>query len=132
METPPTRDSRRRRPSGALAGGLSGTLKVPKPAHATFNVAAGEGVLRPPSDPPAFRAAAAAAGGRGGPHTPSPGGGTDVADRTALVAARVTRAEHAAWQEKAAEAVSVIAQLVSFERSVIAVARIGEEAGDAR
>ena len=33
METPPTRNSRRRRPSGALAGGLSGTLKAPKPAY---------------------------------------------------------------------------------------------------
>ena len=32
----------------------------------------------------------------------------------------------------AAEAVSVIAHLVSFERSLLAVARIGEEADDAR
>lgn len=30
--------------------------KVDKPAHATFNVAAGEGVLRPPSEPPAYDA----------------------------------------------------------------------------
>ena len=123
------------------------------------------------------------AGGR----APSPGG-ADVADRTALVAARVTPAEHAAWREKAAaagvspsallreamartrtwtasaraverertrqiarignnlnqlarwanthastaEAVSVIAHLVSFERSLLAVARIGEDAADAR
>ena len=28
----------------ALAVGLSGTLKVPKPAHAMFNIAAGEGM----------------------------------------------------------------------------------------
>ena len=28
METPPTRDYRRRKPSPALAGGLSATLKV--------------------------------------------------------------------------------------------------------
>lgn len=47
MEISPTRDSRRRRPFGALARGLSGTLKVRKPDHATFNVAAGEGVLPP-------------------------------------------------------------------------------------
>ena len=33
-----------------------------KPAHATLNIAAGEGVLRPPSDPPAFRADVAAIG----------------------------------------------------------------------
>ena len=32
----------------------------------------------------------------------------------------------------AAEAVSVISHLVSFERSLLAVARTGEEAGDAR
>ena len=31
-----------------------------KPAHAMFNIAAGEGVRRPPSNPPAFRAAATA------------------------------------------------------------------------
>ena len=111
-----------------------------------------------------------------------------MADRTALVAARVTPAEHAAWRAKAAvagvspsallreamartrtwtasaqaverertrqiarignnlnqlarwanthgsavEAVSVIAHLVSFERSLLRVARIGEEADDAR
>ena len=51
MEIPPTRDSRRREPSGALVGGLSGTLKVRKPAHAMLNIAAGEGMLRPPSNP---------------------------------------------------------------------------------
>ena len=38
METPPTRDYRRRRPSGALAGELSGTLKVAKPAHVALPV----------------------------------------------------------------------------------------------
>ena len=110
-----------------------------------------------------------------------------MADRTALVAARVTPAEHAAWRDKAAaagvspsallreamarthtwtaaarsverertrqiarignnlnqlarwanthttaaEAVAVIAHLVSFERSLLAVARIGREAADA-
>ena len=107
--------------------------------------------------------------------------------RTLLVAARVTPAEHADWQEKAAaagvspsellrqamartrtwtaparsverertrqialignnlnqlarwanthktaaEAVTVIANLVSFERSLLAVARAGEDGGDA-
>ena len=111
-----------------------------------------------------------------------------MADRTALVAARVTRAEHAAWRDKAvaagmspsellrqamartrtwtaqaraierertrqiarignnlnqlarwanthktaAEAVSVIAHVVSFERSLFAVARVDRKAGDAR
>ena len=111
-----------------------------------------------------------------------------MADRTALVAARVTPAEHAAWRDKAAaagvspsallreamartrtwtaparaveaertrqiarignnlnqlarwanthrtaaEAVAVIAHLVSFERSLLAVARIDREAADAR
>ena len=121
-----------------------------------------------------------------GIRAPSPVPGAAVADRTALVAARVTPAEHAAWRAKAAaagvspsallreamartrtaaarsvesertrqiarignnlnqlarwanphastaEAVSVIAHLVSFERSLIRVARIAEEAGDAR
>ena len=51
MEIPPTGDSRRRKASGALAGGLSGTLEVRKPAHAMLNIAAGEGLLRPPSNP---------------------------------------------------------------------------------
>ena len=67
METPPTRDSQGRTPSGALAQGLADGLEVRKPAHATLNVAAGEGVLRPPSDPPAFRAAERSADGRGTP-----------------------------------------------------------------
>ena len=40
METPPTRDSRRRRASGALVGRLSGTLKVAKPADAVLSTAA--------------------------------------------------------------------------------------------
>ena len=51
METPPTRDSQRRKPSGALAPGLAHGLKVRKPAHAMLNIAAGEGMLRPPSNP---------------------------------------------------------------------------------
>ena len=33
MEIPPPRDSRCRRPADALAEGLPGTLKVPKPAY---------------------------------------------------------------------------------------------------
>ena len=69
METPPTRDFRWRRPSGALPQGLAHALKVRKPAHATLNVAAGEGALRPPSDPPAFRAAEQSADGRGRPRS---------------------------------------------------------------
>ena len=124
------------------------------------------------------------AGGR----APNPGHGAAVADRTALVAARVTPAEHAAWRDKAAaagvspsallreamartrtwtaparavegertrqiarignnlnqlarwvnthktaaEAVAVIAHLVSFERSLLAVARFDEDGRDAR
>ena len=51
METPPIRDSRCQKPSGPLIRGLSGTLKVRKPAHAMLNIAAGEGMLRPPSNP---------------------------------------------------------------------------------
>ena len=51
METLPTRDSQRRRPPGALALGLADGLKVRKPAHAMLNIAAGEGMLRPPSNP---------------------------------------------------------------------------------
>ena len=51
METPPTRDSQRRKPSGALPQGLADSLKVRKPAHAMLNIAAGEGMLRPPSNP---------------------------------------------------------------------------------
>ena len=119
---------------------------------------------------------------------PDPARGAPVAERrTVMVAARVTPAEHAAWQEKAAaagvspsallrramartrtwtasaraverdrtrqiarignnlnqlarwanthastaEAVSVIAHLVSFERSLLRVARIDEDGGDA-
>ena len=53
--------------TGARTRGLSHARKVRKPAHATFNVAAGEGVLRPPSDPPAYRAAERSAEGRGRP-----------------------------------------------------------------
>ncbi len=124
------------------------------------------------------------AGGR----APNPGHGAAVADRTALVAARVSPAEHAAWRDKAAaagvspsallreamartrtwtaparavegertrqiarignnlnqlarwvnthktaaEAVAVIAHLVSFERSLLAVARFDEDGRDAR
>ena len=119
---------------------------------------------------------------------PDPARGAPVAERrTVMVAARVTPAEHAAWQEKAAaagvspsallrramartrtwtapaqaierertrqiarignnlnqlarwantqktaaEAVSVVAHLVSFERSLLAAARIDEDADDA-
>ena len=51
METPPTRDSQRGKASGALAQGLAHALKVRKPAHAMLNIAAGEGELRPPSNP---------------------------------------------------------------------------------
>ena len=35
----------------ALAGRPSGTFKVPKPAHATLNIAAGKGLLPPPFEP---------------------------------------------------------------------------------
>ena len=51
METPPTQDSQRHKPSGPLARGLSGTLKVSKPAHAVLNTAVWQGGPRPPSNP---------------------------------------------------------------------------------
>ena len=51
METPPTRDSQRRKLSGALVRGLAHALKVREPAHAMLKIAAGEGMLRPPSNP---------------------------------------------------------------------------------
>ena len=54
METPPTRDSQRRKPSGALARGLAHALKVRKPADSVLNTEAGEGMLRPPSNPRPF------------------------------------------------------------------------------
>ena len=50
MVTSPTRDSSHRKPSGALAQGLSGTLKVRKPAYPVYNTWAGEGWS--PSIPP--------------------------------------------------------------------------------
>ena len=54
MEIPPTRDSRRRRPSGPLAGGLSRALERRKPAHAVLNTAAGKGSAPLPLDPLGF------------------------------------------------------------------------------
>ena len=54
METPPTRDAQRRKPSGAPLRGLSGTLKVCKPGDSVLNTEAGEGMLRPPSNPQPF------------------------------------------------------------------------------
>ena len=61
-------------------------------------------MLRPPSNPPAARAAAEAAGEQGAP-PPEPLSGALMAERrTVMVAARVTPAEHAAWQSKAAAA----------------------------
>ena len=143
-------------------------------------------MLRPPSNPlrraplPEQRAA-------GVLRPPNPVAGALMADRrTVMVAARVTPAEHAAWQDKAAaagvspsallrqgmartrtwtapalaierertrqiarignnlnqlarwanthaaavEAVAVIANLVSFERSLLAVARFDGDGGD--
>ena len=144
-------------------------------------------MLRPPSIPqlPGPLPGQRAGGGR---RPPNPPAGAPVADRrTVMVAARVTPAEHAAWQDKAAaagvspsallrqamartrtwtapalaierervcqvarignnlnqlahwanthkaaaEAVAVIANLVSFERSLLAVARFDGDGGDA-
>ena len=48
--------------------------------------------------------------------------------RTVMVAARVTPAEHAAWRNKAE---AVIANLVSFEQSLLAVAQFDRDGGDA-
>ena len=145
-------------------------------------------MLRPPSNPrlPAPLPVQRAGGGR---RPPNPVAGALMADRrTVMVAARVTPAEHAAWQDRAAaagvspsallrramartrtwttpalaierersreiarignnlnqlarwanthkteaEAVAVIANLVSFERSLLAVARFDGDGGDAR
>ena len=69
MEIPSSRDSCLRSPSGALAGGLSGTLKVRKPADAVLNTAAWQGDAAPPLEPPASRAGGGAADGR---ETPPP------------------------------------------------------------
>ena len=176
-----------RRASRQPGNSPSDASKAGKPAHAVLNTAAGEGLLRPPSNPGLSRPCRSS--GRVGARPPNPVSGATVAEhRTVMVAARVTPAEHAAWREKAAaagvspsallreamartrtwtasaraverertrqiarignnlnqlarwanthaltaEAVSVIAHLVSFERSLLAVARIGEEARDAR
>ena len=144
-------------------------------------------MLRPPSNPQ--RSAPLPEQRAGGVRRPpNPVAGASVADRrTVTVAARVTPAEHAAWQDKAAaagvspsallrqamsrtrtwtapalaverertrqlarigsnlnqlarwanthasavEAVAVIANLVSFERSLLAVARLDGDGGDA-
>ncbi len=151
-----------------------------------LNIAAGEGTLRPPSNPRPV-APPTEQRTRGGEAPPNPVAGALMAEhRTVMVAARVTPAEHAAWREKAtaagvspsallreamarthawtaaarsverertrqiarignnlnqlarwanthasaAEAVSVIAHLVSFERSLLRVARIGGETDD--
>ena len=152
-----------------------------------LNIGAGEGRLRPPSNPlhPAPLREQRTAGGRCPPH---PRDGARVAERrTVMIAARVTRAEHAAWKKKAAaagvspsellrqamtrtrswtapalaverertrqiarsgnnlnqlarwanthpskaEAVEVVAQLVSVERALLALARPGGEDTDA-
>ena len=54
-----------RRASRQPGNSLSAASKVRKPADSMFNIEAGEGVLRPPSDPPAYRAAERSADGRG-------------------------------------------------------------------
>ena len=144
-------------------------------------------MLRPPSIPQLVAPLPEQRAG-GGRRPPSPVAGALMAEgRTVMVAARVTPAEHAAWQDKAAaagvspsvllrqamartrtwtapalaierertrqvarignnlnqlahwanthasaaEAVTVIANLVSFERSLLAVARIDGDGGDA-
>ena len=60
---------------------------------------------------------------------PNPVAGALMADgRTVMVAVRVTPAEHAAWRNKAE---AVIANLVSFEQSLLAVAQFDRDGGDA-
>ena len=69
-----------------------------------LNIGAGEGRLRPPSDPP-LPAPLPGQGADGGRCPPNPRDGALTAERrTVMIAARVTRAEHAAWKEKAAAA----------------------------
>ena len=81
-------------------------------------------MLRPPSNPQLL--APLAGGGR---RPPNPVAGALMADgRTVMVAARVTPAAHAGWRNKAE---AVIAHLVSFERSLLAVARFDRDGGDA-
>ena len=64
----------------------------------------GEGMLRPPSNPPPT-APLPGQDADGGRRPPNPRAGTLMAERrTVVVAARVTRAERAAWKEKAAAA----------------------------
>ena len=144
-------------------------------------------MLRPPSNPQLSAPLPEQRAG-GGRRPPNPAAGAPVADRrTVMVAARVTSAEHAAWQDKAAaaglspsallrqamartrtwtapalaierersrqiarignnlnqlarwanthkteaETIVVIANLVSFERSLLAVARFEGDGGDA-
>ncbi len=172
-----------------------------------LNIGAGEGRLRPPSNPrptaplreqrthgerrppnPRPTAPLRKQHADGGRRPPNPRDGAPEAERrTVMIAARVTRAEHAAWQEKAAaagvspsallreamartrvwtapalaverertrqvarvgnnlnqlarwanthasevEAVEVVAQLVSVERALLALARLGGEDTDA-
>ena len=74
MEIPSSRDSCLRSPSGALAGELSGTLKVAKPAHAVFNTAAWQGDAAPPLRTPSFPRLCRGSRRAGGPatRTPSP------------------------------------------------------------
>ena len=159
----------------------------PRPSAPLPEQRTGEGRLRPPSNP---RPSAPLLEQRadGGRRPPNPRDGARKAERrTVMVAARVTRAEHAAWQEQAAaagvspsallrdaigrtrtwtapardiqrertrqvarignnlnqlarwanthtsavEAVSVIANLVAFERSLHAVARLPGDDTDA-
>ena len=67
METPPPRDSQRRKPFGALPQGLADGLKVRKPAHAMLNIADLQGGRCAPLEPPASHAAERSADGRGTP-----------------------------------------------------------------
>ena len=72
METLPTRDFRRLRPFGALAGELSGTLKVRKPADATLNVAVWRGGCWHPPSTPKLRAPMSEDRTEGGVSCPEP------------------------------------------------------------
>ena len=131
MDIPSSRDSGLQSPLGALGGGLSCALKVRKPADAVLNTAAGEGVAPPPYDPLAFRAARGAAGGRG-ETAPARAVERERTRQIARIGNNLNQlARWANTHASAAEAVSVIAHLVSFERSLLRVARIGEDGGDA-
>ena len=82
METPPTHGSRPRKPPSALAAGLSGTVKVPKPAHAVLNTAAWRGG----GSAPWLLAPLAEQRTGAGDRAPNPARGAPVPERRSAIA----------------------------------------------